>query len=159
MGFPVFGHAGLISLVYKSSNLLFLMYIHSVASLLRSKWHKVAFTAVFSMLRWILSEIWFKFIHSFIHIFNTHFFTKATCCCNKGNLLWSCLYRLWESQCSRFPPWELIVETSFGDPKSYALDDRCIGLPNHVCEVTLFLSFNEGWYGFRLRKIEEVLIR
>ena len=46
--------------------------------------------------------------------------------------------------CTRFPPRELIVETSFGDPESYALDDRCIGLPNHVCEVTLFLSFNEG---------------
>ena len=39
MGFPVFEHAVLMSLVYNSSNLLFLMYIQAVASLLRSKWH------------------------------------------------------------------------------------------------------------------------
>ena len=32
-GFPVFGHAALISLVHNSSNLLILMYIHSVAAL------------------------------------------------------------------------------------------------------------------------------
>ena len=46
------------------------------------------------------NSVWYLGLNSFIHVFNTHFFTKATCCCHKGNLPRSCLYLLRERQSS-----------------------------------------------------------